>query len=185
MKKVNVILLFATFCIVFSCKKESVLDATFDCSTKRISNSERVTDFKKNFSIVIPKKMKKELYYNSFQSEIFAADTTKQLSETFIIKISNNSGQLIYNDKFFKSIDSLSKIQEQILVESQIEPFKEKEMYWNVYKSTKKGFTFHQFNSYIKIANDSFINSVIEIYGDEKINERLCEAISILKTIEF
>ena len=183
MKKVSVILILIVALI--SCEKESILDSTFNCDSKRIYNSKRVSDFKKNFSIVIPTSYKTDLYYNSFQSEIFTADTTKQLSNSFILKVSNNSGELIYNDKFFKKIDSVSKNINQKLVISQIEPFKDNEMYWNVFKSVKQGFTYHQFNSYIKTSNNSYINSSIEIYGDININERLCEAVNLLKTIDF
>ena len=183
MKKVSVF--FLLIIVIISCNKESVLDATFNCSTKKVSNSKRIYDFKKNFNIVVPTSYKTDLYYNSFQSEIFTADTTKQLSNSFILKVSSNSGELIYNDKFFKKIDSVSKNLNQELVVSQIEPFNKKEMYWNVYKGVKKGFTFHQFNSYIKTSNSSYLSSSIEIYGDTKINERLCEAVNLLKTIQF
>ena len=183
MKKVSIILILIIALI--SCKKESILDSTFNCDTEKISDSKRISDFKKNFSIVIPTNYKTDLYYNSFQSEIFTADTTKQLSNSFILKVSNNSGELIYDGKFFKKIDSVSKKINQELVISQIENFNEHEMYWNVFKSVKKGLTYHQFNSYIKTSNNSYINSSVEIYGDININERLCEAVNLLKTIDF
>jgi hypothetical protein len=183
MKKIGLILILIAVC--FSCTKESVLESTFNCSNNSITNSKRIADFKNKFSLQLPPNWKTELYYNSFQSEIFSADTSKQLSESFILKVSNNLGELKLNESFFYKIDSVSNSLNQELVISHTEPFNETEMYWNVFKGFKNGFTFHQFNGFQKISNNSYINSSVEIYGDENINERLCKAINVLKTIQF
>ena len=99
------LIIFAIFFIFSSCKKQSQLSSIFECDTVNLKNLNEYSDFKQNFKITIPNNWKTELYYNEFQSEIFTADTTKQLSETYVLDASFNFGNLNFNvEKTCKTI---------------------------------------------------------------------------------
>tara|TARA_R110001583_G_scaffold44428_2_gene140878 strand:- start:757 stop:1314 length:558 start_codon:yes stop_codon:yes gene_type:complete len=173
------------FLILISCSNQSELSKSFDCKTKTLQNTTIISDFKNNFKIPIPNDWKTNLYYNEFQSEIFTADTIKQLSETYILDVSFNNGNLTFDTDFYKKTDSLfanlalTKINENTI------QFQNKPAYWYVVKGIKNGFTYHQFNLYILISENTYITANSEIYGDNNIDNRICESISIIEKIEL
>ncbi|MEX1382166.1 hypothetical protein [Lutibacter sp.] len=182
--KNSIVFIFVIF-LVFGCKKQSELSKTFNCNTSKLSNLETYSDFKKNFKIQIPTNWKKELYYNEFQSEIFTADTTKQLSETYILDTAFNFGNLEFNEEFYKKTDSILAISNLQKVKAGSLQFKSKPAYWYLVTGTKKGFKYNQFNLMVKLSKETYFTAYSEIYGTDKIDERICESISILDNIEF
>jgi len=168
-----------------SCTKQSELSKTFNCNTSKIKNLEVYTDFKNNFKISIPTNWKTQLYYNDFQSEIFTADTTKQLSETYIIDAAFNYGNLEFSNEFYKKTDSIIALSNFQKVKSDTLKFKSKPAYYYVVTGTKKGFTYNQFNLLVKLSPETYFTAYSEIYGINTIDERICESITLLNSIEF
>ncbi|MFB9271466.1 MULTISPECIES: hypothetical protein [Flavobacteriaceae] len=183
MKK-NIVFIIVLF-LVFSCKKQSELSETFNCNISKINNSEIFSDFKKNFKIRIPTNWKTKLYYDDFQSEIFTADTTKQLSETYILDAAFNYGSLEFNKDFYKKTDSILAVSNLQKVKDGTIQFKSKSAYWYLVTGTKKGFNYNQFNLMVKLSKETYFTAYSEIYGTDKIDERICESILILENIEF
>jgi len=173
------------FTFFINCKKQSELSKTFDCELAKTEKYLAINDFNNNFKIIVPSSWKTSLYYNDFQSEIFTADTTKQLTETFILDISYNLGELMINNDFVVKNDSILKSTNLQKVISRKDNFQLKQSYWFLVKGTKNNFPFHQFNIYVKLTENSYLNSYVEIYGENNIKERLCSAISIIEKIEF
>lgn len=176
---------FSLFFILISCKKQSELSKAFNCNTSKLNNSEVYSDFKHNFNVTIPTNWNTELYYDEFQSEIFTADTTKQLSETYILDAAFNYGNLEFNEAFYKKTDSILAVSNLQKVKDGSLQFKTKPAYWYLVTGTKKGFTYNQFNLMVKLSNDTYFTAYSEIYGTDNIDKRICESISILDTIEF
>lgn len=177
--------IFSLAFLLISCRNQSELSKTLNCSTSKLNNLEVYSDFKQNFKIQIPTNWKTELYYDDFQSEIFSADTTKQLSETYILDAAFNYGNLEFNEEFYKKTDSLlatSNLQKE--KDGNLE-FKTKPAYWYLVTGTKKGFTYNQFNIVVKLSSETYFTAYSEIYGTNNIDERICESISILDNIEF
>ncbi|UMB61277.1 hypothetical protein MHL31_03515 [Lutibacter sp. A80] len=171
--------------ILTSCKKQSELSNRFNCKTSKITNPKVYTDFKNNFKIAIPTNWKTELYYNDYQSEIFAADTTKQLSETYIIDVAFNYGNLEFNDEFYKKTAAIIANSNLKNVKSDTLQFKSKPAYYYMVSGTKKGFTYNQFNLLVKLSPETYFTAYSEIYGTNTIDERICESINLLNSIEF
>lgn len=169
----------------FSCSKHSELAKTFDCNTTNLNNLITISDFKNNFKISIPNNWKTNLYYDNYQSEIFTADTIKQLSETYILDMSFNYGNLLFNDSFHKKTDSLLTSSNLQKIKSNAIQFQNKPAYWYVVKGTKNGFNYHQFNLIVINSENTYFTANSEIYGNNHIEERICESISILDKIEF
>lgn len=179
-------LVLTCFFITFlSCSKQTELSKSFSCKTYKIQNATNIYDFKKNFRIPIPNTWKTNLYYTEFQSEIFTADTIKQLSETYILDVSFNNGSLKFNDNFIKKTDSLLTISSLYKIKEKTIKFQEKPAYWYVVKGIKNGFTYHQFNLFILNSENTYITANSEIYGDNNVEDRICESISIIEKIEI
>ncbi len=179
-------LLFLFLIIGFiSCTKTSKLDKLFDCKSNNTISTNTITDFNKNFSINILTNWKTKLYYDNVSSEIYAADTLKELTKTFIIGVSFFKGNLKLNKEFITKSDSLFSLKKLKIITSEKEKFINKPSYWYVLSGTKKGFSFHQLNITIKNDGKSYINTTVDVYGDKSVNSRICQAISILKTIQF
>ncbi|NOR28498.1 MAG: hypothetical protein GQ540_08220 [Lutibacter sp.] len=181
----NIIFLTLTFFLFFSCSKQSELHKKYNCSSSKISNSKTIKDFNKNFRLTISNDWKSNFYFNKFQSEIFSADTTKQLTDSFILGTSFNQGIINFNSNFHQEKDSILTVNHLELTDSGEQLFLSKPSYWYVAKGMKNGYTYHQFNSTIKLSENTYFVGYSEIYGDTNINERICETISILEKIEF
>lgn len=183
---------FSIFLFLFVCcisctqKKEqpaTILEKTFLCeSTIKIASGIRQTDIKNNFSIEIPSTWKSSSFFDEYQSDIYAADTTKILTDTYIIDTSWNAGELKLNQDFVKSVVSKSDL---LLLFSEFENFKDKPAYWHLSKGIKNGLDYQILNLYIQTKYDSYILVTTEIYGNNAIEQRLCDAINIINTIEF
>jgi len=179
------IILIACIVVVFSCAKQSKLSKSFECSLTEIENKKEITDFNNNFKLSIPNTWKTNLYFSKHESEIFTADTLKQLTESFILSTSYNLGNLTLNDKFYKKTDSILLNNNLEFIKSGVDTYKNNKAYWYVAKGSKNNFTYHQFNLTSKRSENTYFNASVEIYGDTKIDERICEAISILENVEF
>lgn len=178
-------ILIASIIFFYGCSNQSELSKNFNCQSSTLENTTQIFDFNKNFKLNIPVSWKTELYYDKYTSEIFTADTIKQLSDTFILDASYNLGEVIFNEEFFAKNNAIAGSENFEIIKSEISLFQSKESYWYVLKGTKNNFPYQQFNLTVKLSNNTYFNSYVEIYGDDNIDARICQAISILDNIEF
>ena len=110
------VLLFLT-----SCSKRNSLADDLACS-KFINLGETKTksDFNKNFTVDLPLHWKKQGYFDDLQSSVQAADTIKQLSETYILDISYKYGEIEMDDSIIEQINKESNL---TVLQSNFEPF--------------------------------------------------------------
>ena len=170
---------------VISCSKQSELSKNFNCKNIELENTTPVSDFNKNFKLNIPSNWKTDLYYNKFQSEIFTADTTKQLTSTFILDGSFNLGKLHFNEDFYTKLDTILIAENLQKLKSANITFQSKPAFWYLAKGEKNNFTYHQFNLTVLLSENTYFNAYAEIYGEEAIENRICESIAIIESIEF
>ena len=168
-----------------ACTKQLKLSDEFDCSIVELQNTIEKKDFKKYFSLYIPNNWKTNLYFTEYQSSIIVADTTEQLTETFILDASFNVGKLYFNTDFYKKTDSVAKQNNLEIVSSGNETFQSKPAYWYLTKGFKRGFEYHRINFMLILSEESYFYAYAEIYGDQAVNERICESISIIEKIKF
>ena len=182
--KNSIISLFVIL-LFMSCKKQSELSKIFECNNFIIENSTTITDFNKNFKLTTPSNWKSNLYFSEYESEIFTADTLKQLTESFILGASFNLGSLVFDRNFHKKTDSIVAKNNLQIIKSGNEFFQSKPTFWYVTKGVKNGFIHHQFNLVVKLSENSYFKGYSEVYGDINIEGRICESIAILEKIEF
>ncbi len=179
------LILLITIQILFSCQQKSNLQKDFICEVSNLSNTKKVIDIKKKFSIQTPKHWKTNLYYDNIQTQIYTADTTKQLSETYILDIALNSGELILDDSFKnKVIENLHATKLQNL-KFKFDTFKEKPSLWFVSKGKKRDLDYYYFQLFILNSPTDYYEITTKIYGNEHLDTRLCESIAIISKIEF
>lgn len=181
-------ILYLSILLIFStCKKSSTdLSKLFSCEqTPSVSNLESVTDFKNNFSIQTPKHWNTKLYYDNVHSEIFAADTIKVLTDSFIMSYSARSSSLKIDEELKEKV--LQKTKEHALktIQEGFLTFKGHKSYGNLSEGTKKGMTYRIFQYYIKLKEDKYVLIKTEFYGAENFHSRFCESISLINQIQF
>jgi hypothetical protein len=171
---------------IFSCKNTSNLSTTFNCKTSNFSNLEKIADIKKQFRLNIPKNWNTRLYYDDIQTQIYTADTTKQLSQTYILDVAFNSGELILDNAFKNKILSNLKQNEQLEnLKFQFDTFHKKPSIWFLSKGKKSNLSYHFFQLFILNSPTDYYEITTKIYGDEFVEDRLCESISLMDEIEF
>lgn len=181
----NIVFFSLTFLLISACSKQSEISKKMNCSPTIYKNTKQITDFNKNFTLNIPSSWKTELYFDKYQSEIFTADTIKQLSETFILVASFNMGDLNFNSDFHHRKDSVLKANNLKIIDYGNQSFKSKPSFWYISKGRKNNFEYHRFTVLAKISENTYFSAYSEIYGDANIEKRICESISLLETIQF
>ncbi|KUO66884.1 MAG: hypothetical protein APF83_08375 [Lutibacter sp. BRH_c52] len=180
---------FAFYCFVFllfsGCSNQSEIGKKMNCSATTYKNTKEITDFNKNFTLNIPSSWKTELYFDNYQSEVFTADTIKQLSETYILAASFNLGTLNFDNDFHHRKDSVLNANNLKIIDSGNESFQKKPSFWYISKGIKNNFDYHRFTVLTKISENTYFSAYSEIYGTTNIDERICESISLLESIQF
>lgn len=172
-----------TFLLITSCASKSELQKEFECSSKSFSNLETVQDFKKIFTVKIPKNWKTSLYYDTLQSTVYTADTTKQLTETTILDVTLVQKSIDFNDKFQLELESKNLSKGLILTQKKTLIVNEKQSFYMLSKGEKQNFPYQRLAIYQKLNDQNFIHVKVEVYGDKLIKERLCKAIDLVEKI--
>ncbi len=179
-------LIWICFCsLLISCGAPSGLESEFDCGSASSAGYEEETDLKKKFTVALPSHWKVNLYQSELQSSIYAADTTLALSKSTLIDFSYIEKEVVFDGQF-----KLQNEQIQLknkLVKSKTKDFTEKgvEVHYTVYKGMKNNLAFTTLHTYLKKDARGFIHIKADVYGTESINERLCEAISLVNELKF
>lgn len=172
--------------IVFTSCEKSKLEKEFSCSSINFNGDfEQNTDIRKTFSIQVPTHWKMNFFYNDLQSSIYFADTTKQLTETVLIDITQIKSDYKFDTDFEKMISENDSVQQLINIKKKRFTFLENNAYFSISKGKKGNFSYQIVNIFI---NKNQINSYhikTEVYGDLLINERLCKAINLIETLEL
>ncbi len=175
---------FACLLGMLSCSKPSELSKEFRCKSTNFNNLEVVKDVKKTFSVTIPKHWKTNLYQDNLQSSIFSADTTKQLTETFLMDVSYIKNNIDFNDLFKLKIEQENLNKNLIQKRSKELTILNKPAYIVVSKGKKSSFLYQNLQAYIKVNKEHFILVKAEVYGDSLVESRLCKAIFLIEKIK-
>ena len=169
-----------------SCQKDTI-DESFDCNTTtNFANTEEVQGILKHFKIEIPSSWKSELYFDETQSRFYSADTTKQLTDTYIIDVTWHQGEIEFGRDFETLVvNDLKQNQQLSLIKSGFGEFKDFKGYYNLSKGFQSGFEYHFFQIFLKTATDEYFTLTTKVYGTEFVNERICASVSIFENIKF
>ncbi|PQJ81706.1 hypothetical protein [Polaribacter glomeratus] len=178
-------ILFIASLLLFSCVKQSEISNDFNCEKSAYSNLENVEDIKNLFSLKLPKNWKINLYQDESQSSIFAADTTKQLTETVLIDVTFIKNKITFDDVFMLQQEQENLTKGLIKIKSKEITLLEKPSFYTIYKGKKGAFLYQTCHTFIKINAENFILAKTEIYGDSLVNERFCNSFSLIENIKI
>ena len=173
------------FLICVSCTKQTQFSEEFHCKPSSLEYLETVKDVRNAFSISIPKNWNINLYEDALQSSIFTADTTKQLTETFLIDVSYIKNNLQFDDLFKLKIEQENLNKNLIQKKAKEVTIIEKPAYLVISKGQKSSLLYQKLQAFIKINQKHFILAKVEIYGDSLVENRLCQAISLIEKIKI
>ncbi len=178
-------ILFLASLLLLSCQKPSEISKDFNCETSTFHNLETVDDVKNLFSIEIPKNWKTNLYQDEVQSSIFTADTTKQLTETVLLDVTFIQNKIDFNDAFLLQQEQEYLSKGFIKTTSKNITYLEKPSLYMVFKGKKGKFNYQVCNTFIKVNESNFVLAKTEVYGDSLVNQRFCEAFSLIENIKL
>ena len=183
MKKILILILTIGF---ISCQNNS-LKKEFNCETDAdFSELKEYRDFLKNFRVKVPKNWKTTLYYDEYSSEIYSADTTKQLTDTYVLEMSWKQGELNIDENFAKKINDTLQLRERLkMTKSGFGKFKKKPMYFNLAEGTRSGIQYKYLQVYLKTNIDEYITLTSKVFGDKLVDERLCESVELFESLQL
>lgn len=171
--------------LFLSCQKKSAIGKDFNCETKSFKNLEIVDDVKNLFSVEIPKDWKTNLYQDEVQSSIFTADTTIQLTETVLLDVTFIQNKINFDDAFILKQEQENLSKGFIKIKSDEFLFLNKPSIYMLFKGKKGKFNYQICNTFIKVNESNFILAKTEVYGDSLVNQRFCEAFSLIENIKI
>ena len=178
-------LLLLTSILLFSCQKSSEMKSDFNCETRTFNHLEEVDDIKNLFSIAVPKDWKINLYQDEVQSSIFAADTTKQLTETVLLDVTFINNKINFDDAFLLKQEQENLTKSLIKIKSKKITLLKKPSIYIIYRGKKGEFPYATCHTYIKINDQNFIFAKTEVYGDSLVNQKFCNAFSLIENIKI
>lgn len=180
------IILIGFLLILSSCKKNEVRNALNCATTTNFANTKEISGFLKHFKLKVPRDWKSELYYDESQSRFYSADTSKQLTDTYIIDVTWHQGEIELNDDFEQVIENDIKQNEHLTpIKNGFGSFKSYPSYYNLAVGESSGFTYHYLQIYVKTNVDEYYNLTTKVYGDDFVDERLCESLSLFEGLTF
>ncbi len=168
------------------CQKDSI-KKSFDCNTTtNYANTEEVQGILNHFKIEIPSNWKSELYFDKTQSRFYSADTTRELTETYIIDVTWHQGEIQFNNDFDVLVmNDLKQNQQLIPIKSGFGDFRDIPAYYNLSKGMHSDFEYHFFQIFLKTSVDEYFTLTTKVYGTEFVDERICASISLFENITF
>ena len=124
--------------LLIGCNTKTPLQQDFDCENSSIANLETVKDMKSVFTLQLPKSWKTNLFYDSVQSSIYTADTTKQLTETTILDITLVADSIALNEDLKLKFEQAQLKKKLIVTKSKNTTILNKPSYYFLSKGKKQ-----------------------------------------------
>ncbi len=143
---------------IYSCGSKSELSEDMQCKPEPYANLELVENLDKRFIVEIPKHWKTNLYFDKNQTSIFFADTTKQLTNSYIFDVTYIYEELQINQKFLERFKH--NLMKNKLVESTSYEltFNNQEAYYSRALGKRGAFDYEILNLFIKANSDSYLH---------------------------
>lgn len=178
----------AILIIVFicSCSSSSKLSDDFSCeNTNSYTDLQKNSDFRKMFNIEFPKQWKVNLYYDDTKTSVYAADTTLSLTKTLLIDVTLVHSTVFIDKTFAQKITADNKKMKLTELKTKHTELFKKPSYYSYAEGKKANYPYHILNIFTKVNSDNFLHIKTEIYGDSLVEQRICNAIALIKKIQL
>lgn len=181
--------LVALICVIVVCTscQNSKFEKEFECDTPaHYTQKKTYKDVLSHFEIEVPKSWKSELYYDEYQSAIYTADTTKELSDSFILDITWHQGELVLDKDFeVRVAQKASRSLRLIPVKSGFGEYLGHPAYYHIATGKQGDLNWHFLEIYVQHKVDEYYTFTSKIYGNEFVNERICASFSVFNETSF
>ncbi len=184
MKRFTIIILLLIIGFNTACSN-SDLKEQFQCEASAPGNTKQYKDILKHFDIHIPKDWKTILYYDEYVSNIYSADTSKSLTQTYIIDVTWNQGELLFDKAFEENIKSVLDSSQMKITKKEFIKFQKYPAYYFYSQGKYLEYDYHLLEIYVKTKPDEYFNLTTKVYGKEKVEERICESIALFEDISI
>ena len=107
------------------------------------------------------------------------------LTQSYTLDITYVYSELKLDEKFIQRFKG-NLTQKQLVETTSYEfEFQEKEAYYSRALGKKMGFDYQICNLFIRINSGNYVHAKAEVYGDSLVNERICNAISLVEKIAY
>ena len=171
--------------LCYSCKNKSALKEEFNCKEIYFTDLETFKDAQKEFAISLPSSWKTTVYKDAFQSSIYTADTTKELTKTILLDINYIKTNIEINDLFKLKIEQSNLSEGLIQKISKKSLFLDKPSYYVVSVGKKGKYQYKSLQLFLQINNKTSLVVKAEVYGNSLVAERLCSAITLIDKIKL
>jgi hypothetical protein len=184
MKRFTSLILLLILSLNVACEK-SDLKENFQCEASAPGNTKNYKDILKHFEIGIPKDWKTILYYDEYVSNIYSADTSKSLTQTYIVDITWHQGELLFDKAFEANVKSTLDSSQMHLTKKEFIKFKKYPAYYFYSQGKYMEYDYHLLEVYVKTKPDEFYSFLSKVYGKENVKERVCESIALFEDISI
>jgi hypothetical protein len=179
------LIIFSLLFSIVSCKKDEIGTQLGCVTSKSFSNTKVYKDALEKFKLELPKHWKTQLYVDEYKSEIYTADTTLELTSSFILDVAWHQGTIEFNDDFVKKFVDIQFKNELLLLDQGEMTFQGFPAFYDHSKGHQNGFDFNFVQIYIKTKPDEYYTLSSKVYGIESIDERLCISLGVLDGLKF
>lgn len=184
MKKYISIVLLLIISLNVSCDK-SDLKEDFQCEVPAPGQTKKYKDILKHFDIHIPKEWKTILYYDEYVSNIYSADTSKSLTQTYIIDVTWHQGELYFDEDFEEMAKSNLDSLKMNIVKKEFIKFKKYPAYYFYSQGKYLEYDYHLLEIYVKTKPDEYFSFISKVYGNKNVDQRICESIALFEDISI
>lgn len=179
------IFILGTSLLLFNCNNTSDLKQNLSCNEIYFNNLKEFSDAKNNFKISLPNNWKTSTFTDNYQSSIYTADTTKQLTKSLLLDVNfiNNSIQI---DDIFKLKIEHENLTNKLIQKKQKEIiFLNRKSYYVISIGKKQKFKYKSLQVFVPLNKSSSLAIKAEIYGDSLVEKRICKALTLIDKIKI
>lgn len=166
-----------------SCQEEKTMANFVDCDIEPTYEHNKVLrDAKNYFEVSIGKNWKRELFVDANQSRIYAADTTRDYSASFIVDITRFSDRIVLDSIFKKSITkNINNANKSYVIQEDFITYKGQKGY-GIFYFEHKGFNPTYFMEFYIAYPEHYYLLKSTILGNENFEENVCESMTVLNS---
>ena len=172
--------------LAISCQKTSTIYDVLECKqATSFQHSKTIRDVQNHFEINIGENWKRELYVDDYQSRIYAADTTRNYSSSFIVDITRFKGKIIIEDAFKEQlIKTLEKKPNNYVINEGFIEFKKKKSYTLFSFEKQNEQQIYTLECYVP-SGEYYYLLISTIHGSHDLTNNVLESLQVFNSLKL
>lgn len=186
MKPIHQLIYFFSILVLFSCNQKPKIDHLISCSKNHeFQHQKTIRDVKNHFEINIGDHWKRELYFDDHQSRIYAADTTRSFSSSFIIDVTRFSNRIIIEEDLKKrTTNQVLSEPNTYIIKNKVITYKNQPAYAIYYFRKINDRVIYNLQYYISYKNCYYLLSA-QINGSHQFDSNNCEILQVFNSLNI